>query len=83
MDLLYGNSPKNSLIITVISVSSLGPLINHSDNPNCASLRCVINKEPKIIIYTLKSIKVGEQLTYSYNSGIGNYPTGDFIELND
>lgn len=54
MDLFYGNTPINSLIITTITVSSLGPLLNHSDSPNCASLRCVINGEPKILIYLIK-----------------------------
>jgi len=46
--------------------------------PNCRTLRCYIGNCLRIIMYTIKIIKVGEQLTYNYNEAQKNYPTNDF-----
>lgn len=68
MGLLKGSTPDISLIVTVLNSASLGPLINHANSANCASLRCVIRGLPKVIIYSTKKIDPGVQLFYSYNS---------------
>lgn len=78
MDLMEGACTFSSLIITVIKTSSLGPLLNHSNSPNCRTLRCYIGNCFRIIMYTQKMVKKGEQLTYNYNEGKKNYPTDDF-----
>lgn len=41
-------------------------MLNHSCNPNCGSKIFLIDGKKKIIIYSLREIIRGEELTYDY-----------------
>lgn len=63
------------MLITVLKHASLGPLLNHSSkNQNCAIIRIYVGGLVRILIYTVKKIKKGEELCYNYNSGSSYYP---------
>lgn len=45
---------------------SLARYINHSCSPNCKSKVVKVNNEPKIVIYAVKNIAEGVELTFDY-----------------
>ena len=77
MKLKYGPTPDESIIITVLKHSSLGPLINHNNESkaNCKSIRMYCRKMVRIFIFTSRKVSINEELTYNYNGGESYYPT--------
>lgn len=47
----------------------LGRLVNDSSCPNCRVKKLTINGMPRLAIFAAKDIRIGEELTYSYDSG--------------
>jgi SET domain-containing protein len=61
-------------MIKVVNCSSVSPLINHSESPNCKAFRAVISNFPRII-YIAEQIHKDQQITYNYNDTKSNYAT--------
>jgi hypothetical protein len=76
-----GKNSQEELMLAPYNCSNWGPLINHHDQGNCASLRIVINCRIRVLLYSKIKIKKGEQLLYNYNSDVNEYPTEGFSDL--
>lgn len=46
---------------------ALGRFINHSCEPNCETQKWVVQGELAIGLFTQRSVKAGEELTFDYN----------------
>lgn len=53
-------------IIDATKYGNLNRYINHSCHPNSYARILVINNQKKIVIYSKKSIRAGEEITYDY-----------------
>ncbi|KAL0489521.1 histone-lysine N-methyltransferase [Acrasis kona] len=53
-------------IIDATTRGNLARFINHSCDPNCCAKVIRVDDEKKVVIYALKPIMVGEELTYDY-----------------
>jgi histone-lysine N-methyltransferase SETD1 len=56
----------NEYIIDATTRGNLARFINHSCDPNCCAKVIRVDEEKKVVIYALKPIMVGEELTYDY-----------------
>jgi SET domain-containing protein len=59
-------------MLAPFNYSNWVPLINcpNRDSPkdqNCATIRIIIEGQIRVILYTTKAIKKGEELLYDYN----------------
>lgn len=63
-----GKDSEEELILAPYNCSNWGPLINYAEKGNCASLRTVIKRQIRVLIYSTQKIKKSEQLLYNYNS---------------
>lgn len=54
-------------IVDATVIGSLARYINHSCSPNCYTKIIQDGGKKKICIYSLREIKIGEELTYNYN----------------
>ncbi|KAI9314641.1 hypothetical protein BX666DRAFT_1862601 [Dichotomocladium elegans] len=62
----YFMTLKNDEIIDATRKGCLARFINHSCNPNCVTQKWVIGKTMRIGLFTMRSIKAGEELTFDY-----------------
>jgi SET domain-containing protein len=76
-----GKNSEEELILAPYNCSNWGPLINYDKTGNCATLRIVINRQIRVLIYSKQKIKKHEQLLYNYNSEVNEYPTKGFVDL--
>ena len=53
-------------IIDATEKGNLARFINHSCEPNCYAKVIVVDQERKIVIYSNRTINVGEEITYDY-----------------
>jgi hypothetical protein len=53
-------------IIDATKKGNLARFINHSCDPNCSARIINANDEKKVVIYALKRIEIGEEVTYDY-----------------
>lgn len=63
--------------IMVIDASTRGNLarfINHSCDPNCVAKTITLNGSKRIVMYSKKNIRVGEEITYDYKFPTENDP---------
>lgn len=74
----HGETSKDELILAPINICNFGPLLNHSDDGNCASLRIIIDDSIRVLLYTTKKVEIGEELLYDYNGFHDEYPTAEF-----
>jgi hypothetical protein len=56
----------NEYIIDATTRGNLARFINHSCDPNCCAKIIRVDEEKKVVIYALKPIMIGEELTYDY-----------------
>jgi SET domain-containing protein len=70
-------------VLAPINICNFGPLLNHSDEGNCSSLRIIIDGSIRVLLYTTKKVVMGEELLYDYNGFHDEYPTDGFEKLND
>ncbi|KAI9244516.1 hypothetical protein EDC94DRAFT_530853, partial [Helicostylum pulchrum] len=62
----YFMTLKNDEIIDATKRGCLARFMNHSCNPNCVTQKWVIGKKMRIGIFTSRTIKAGEELTFDY-----------------
>ncbi|CAO3689709.1 unnamed protein product [Rhizopus stolonifer] len=62
----YFMTLKTDEIIDATKKGCLARFINHSCNPNCVTQKWVVGKNMRIGIFTNRSIKAGEELTFDY-----------------
>ncbi|KAM3586802.1 hypothetical protein VKS41_001857 [Umbelopsis sp. WA50703] len=62
----YFMTLKSDEIIDATRKGCLARFINHSCRPNCVTQKWVIGKTMRIGIFTSRSIKAGEELTFDY-----------------
>ena len=63
---------KDRLSIGPIEYCGYVCLINEDKRPNCQAFRGVIKGILRVIIYTNRNIKKGEEITYNYAKSINN-----------
>ena len=56
----------DDLIIDATKRGNLARFINHSCDPNCYTRIIQVNNTPRVVIYSKRLIKAGEELTYDY-----------------
>ena len=56
----------DNLIIDATKRGNLARFINHSCDPNCYTRIIHVNNTPRVVIYSKRFIKEGEELTYDY-----------------
>ena len=78
--MFYGNgeTSHDELMLVPINCSSWCSLLNHHNKGNCASLRVVVDGRIRVLLYTKRVIRAGEELLYSYNGFYKGYPTEGF-----
>jgi hypothetical protein len=76
-----GKNSEEELILAPYNCMNWGPLINHHDVGNCNSLRIVINRRIRVLLYSKRKIIKGEQLLYNYNSSWNEYPTEGLVDM--
>ncbi len=80
-----GKNSEETLYVRLKNYTNIARFINginndHPEKANVQSLRTLVNGKPAIILYTLRTIKVGESLLYDYNGGEKNtYDTKKFV----
>ncbi|KAI9254246.1 hypothetical protein BY458DRAFT_328323 [Sporodiniella umbellata] len=62
----YFMTLKSDEVIDATKKGCLARFMNHSCNPNCVTQKWVIGKKMRIGIFTSRSIKAGEELTFDY-----------------
>lgn len=71
----WGRNCKQELIVFGGKSATLGTFLNTSATPNCRAIRTVIQGSIVILIYSIKKIKMNDELTYDYNGASKDYPT--------
>lgn len=56
----------SELVIDATKRGNLARFINHSCDPNCCAKVIEVGKKKKVVIYALRKINVGEEITYDY-----------------
>ncbi|KAL9651213.1 hypothetical protein ABK040_008284 [Willaertia magna] len=56
----------DDFIIDATKRGNLARFINHSCDPNCCAKIIEVDKKKKVVIYALRRINVGEEITYDY-----------------
>ncbi|KAK9722596.1 hypothetical protein K7432_002586 [Basidiobolus ranarum] len=62
----YFMSLKSDEVIDATQMGCLARFINHSCNPNCVLQKWIVGSKLRMGIFTLRSIAVGEELTFDY-----------------
>ena len=57
---------EDDLIIDATKKGNLARFINHSCDPNCYTRIIQVANTPRVVIYSKRYIKAGEELTYDY-----------------
>jgi len=57
---------EDDLIIDATKKGNLARFINHSCDPNCYTRIINVHNTPRVVIYSKRCIKAGEELTYDY-----------------
>ncbi|KAF2861076.1 hypothetical protein K470DRAFT_46180 [Piedraia hortae CBS 480.64] len=57
---------RDDFIIDATKKGGIARFINHSCDPNCTAKIINVGSEPRIVIYALKDIAMGQELTYDY-----------------
>jgi SET domain-containing protein len=63
----YSIKFTENLIIDATSMGNIGRFVSHSNSPNCEIQKWIVDGLPRMCIFTLRSIKFGEELTYNHN----------------
>lgn len=56
-----------SQFIDATKKGGLGRFLNHSCNPNCYVAKWVVGRKMRMGIFTKRTVKAGEELTFNYN----------------
>eukprot|EP01080_Neovahlkampfia_damariscottae_P004302 gene4302-7658_t len=62
---------KKNLVIDASINGSDAKYINHSCNPNCETQYWIVDNQQRIGIFSIRDIKIGEELSYDYRGGFG------------
>lgn len=63
----YTMKLTQNLVIDAYRMGSIARFANHSCSPNCEFEKWTVDGLPRMCMFTLRSIKPGEELTYDYN----------------
>lgn len=89
MELLCTGDPKTSLNVAPERYSNVARFFNGINNSvagskrkqqNIRTMRCQVDGQATVLLYTSKAVRKGEQLRFDYNEGLKNlYPTDHFL----
>ena len=92
MELLCTGDPKTSLNVAPERYSNVARFFNGINNSvagskrkqqNIRTMRCQVDGQATVLLYTSKAVRKGEQLRFDYNEGLKNlYPTDHFLWIN-
>ncbi|UJR25931.1 hypothetical protein I4U23_007279 [Adineta vaga] len=63
----YTMKLTQNLVIDAYRMGSMARFANHSCSPNCEFEKWTVDGLPRMCMFSLRSIKAGEELTYDYN----------------
>jgi hypothetical protein len=55
----HGATSEQELVLAPLNICNFGPLLNHSDDGNCASLRIIIDGSIRVLLYTTRKVAAG------------------------
>ena len=89
MELLCTGNPSSSLVVVPYEHANVARFFNGINNSvknskrtrqNVRTIRCQVNGQATVLLFTKRLVKKGEILMYDYNeAGKDLYPTGHFI----
>lgn len=89
MELLCTGSPSSSLVVVPYEHANIARFFNGINNSvkdskrkhqNVRTMRCQVDGQATVLLYTKRKVKKGEVLMYDYNeAGKNLYPTDHFV----
>lgn len=78
-----GKDGISELVLSPFNYSNWSIFINHApaSKSNCSSLRIIVDGIIRVIIYSNRNIKKGEQLLYDYNGFFEEVNTSAYKDL--
>ena len=54
-----GATSEQELVLAPLNICNFAPLLNHSDDGNCASIRVIIDGSIRVLLYTKRKVATG------------------------